>query len=544
MRTVLLVDSSGTRYFRRDNGIWQLIEKPEHNDKLWVIANLPEETLEAFRVPLLFGRDRSNFLERRLSSAFPHSQYRAAPIISGNLLKSNMVVLTGLTVAEAVSGELDKLVVPIAGVWGMAMLLTLIVRHLTIPNVVLAIPSAHFLRILVIKDGIPVITRCIHRFSEDNNDENNSDANEILRTRQHLENRRIFEHDAMPPVLYMGDAAPVGAHLTRAGLTLLPLPVALAPKGDAAYLHPLFELVISSPRGQLAPLQLRARHLAESIRRAAYAGCAVSLIAAVLFGHEDFSALIDLHGREQTLNADLQIAVKDREHLAGRITATGTDPALVRQATKFVSLEMDAAPTPESILRFTAATIADLPQVRIKSLTFRFPKQDERYCQGHSVIDLPLLSGNKPSVSGADDATGIPPRFTELQFTILLPADLAPAALIEIRKRISASLKARDGVQLMQDPAAFSLISTLKGGFGMDTTSASAENLWCMSIPWKTTPPGVHGKDAVPANANDSRKDIAPVGNLSARPPEQGRSQSGNAQENKSLRVFHVKGLP
>src|SRR5665811_705635 len=108
MRTVLLVDSSGTRYFRRDNGIWQLIEKPEHNDKLWVIANLPEETLEAFRVPLLFGRDRNNFLERRISSAFPHSQYRAAPIISGNLLKSNMVVLTGLTVAEAVSGKLDK----------------------------------------------------------------------------------------------------------------------------------------------------------------------------------------------------------------------------------------------------------------------------------------------------------------------------------------------------------------------------------------------------------------------------------------------------
>jgi hypothetical protein len=74
-----------------------------------------------------------------------------------------------------------------------------------------------------------------------------------------------------------------------------------------------------------------------------------------------------------------------------------------------------------------------------------------------------------------------------LQFTILLPGDLAPAARIEIRKRISATLQADGGVQLMQDPSAFSLINTLKGGFGMDT--ASSENFWCMSVPWKTTPP-------------------------------------------------------
>jgi len=369
----------------------------------------------------------------------------------------------------------------------MAMLLTLIARHLTIRNVILAIPSAHFLRILVIKDGIPVITRCIHRYSEDNDDENDSDANEILRTRQHLENRRIFEHDAIPPVLYMGDAASVGAHLTSAGLTLLPLPPALSPRGDAAYLHPLFELVVSSPRGQLAPLQLRASHLAENLRRTAYAGCALSLMAAALFGQEDFSALIDLLGHEKNLNSGLQIAVNEREHLATRISATGKNPALVRQAIKFSALEMDTAPTPEAILQFTAATIADLPQVRIRSLSFRFPKQGERYCQGHSVIDLPLLSGSKPSGSGVDDTAGIPQHFTELQFTILLPGNLAPAAQVEIRKRISAALKARDGVQLMQDPAAFSLVSTLKGGFGMDTTSA--ENLWCMSVPWSTAPP-------------------------------------------------------
>ncbi len=479
MKTVMLISSSGARYFRRDQGLWRLIEKPDREDKLWVIANLPEEMLEEFKLPLLFGRDRSSFLERHLVATFPRSEYRAAPVISGSLLKPSTAVLTGLTTVEAVTGKLSKLDVPVAGVWGISLLLTLLLKRLAIANAMLVVPSERHLRILVLKDGIPILTRCVHRYSEEN--DKDSDANEILRTRQHLENRRFFEHDAMPPILYLGDSASTGKNLTDAGLKLSPLPDALSAKGDAAYLHPLFELVASSPRGQMAPLQLRATHLAESLRRASYAGIALSLLAAILFGQQDFRALIALHGREQTLNANLQQTIRERDLLAGRISASGNDPALVRQATTFAALEMEAAPTPEAILQFTAVAIADLPQVRIKSLTYRFPKQGERYCQGQSAI--PLFSGSTPSDSGNAAA---PQRFTEFQFSILLTENLAPAAQIDIRKRISAALKARNGVQLMQDPAAFSLINTLKGGFGMET--ASADNLWCMSIPWSTTP--------------------------------------------------------
>lgn len=484
MKTVLFIDSSSARFFSRINGMWQLITKPDRSDRLWVIANLPEETLEAIEVPLLFGRDRSHFLQRRLIAAFPHSEYRAAPMISGNWFKPGTAVLTGLTTAETLKRHTDKLDLPIAGVWGISILLTLLARRLSLRNVLLVIPSEHYLRILVLKDGIPVLTRCIHRYG----DEHDSDANEILRTRQHLENRRVFEHDAMPPVLYLGDLSQVNEHLTSGGVTLQPLPDALAPRGDAQYLHPLFELVVSSPAGQLASLQLRARHLAESLRQAAYAGCGLSLLAAVLFGLGDLRALIRLHGQEKTIEADLQKTAGERDRLAGRIDSTGLDPELVRQSTKFSALEMEAAPDPASLLRFTAGVIADLPQVRIRTLAFRFPKHDERYCQGHSVIELPLLnrkidvplgSGDKPSVSDTQQ------RFTELQFTILLTDNLAPAAQIEIKKRISAALKANSFVQLMEDPAAFSLINTLKGGFGMDT--ASTENLWCMSIPWSAT---------------------------------------------------------
>jgi hypothetical protein len=487
MKTVLLIHASGAQYFRREHGLWQPVAQAAQNDKLWVIANLAEETLEAFKLPALYGRDRSNYLERRLASAYPHSQYRSAPQITGSWLKPGFAMLTGLTTAEAVSSKLDKLNIPVTGVWGMATLLTLMLKHLAILDVLLVMPSEHYLRILVIKEGVPVLTRCVHRYSE----ERDSDASEILRTRQHLEHHRIFEQAAIPPVLYLGDAKPISAPLTTAGITVLPLPDALSPKGEVAYLHPLFEYVATSPDGQLAPLQLRVSHLAANIRRAAYAGIMICLLAVILFGQEDFRALLTLHRRGQSLSTDLQQASGERERLAARISASGLDPALVRQATRFAALEMDAAPTPESILQLAAATIADLPQVRIKSLTFRFPKQGERYCQGHTVIDVPLVNqkielgippGSKPRDS--DNATATPNRHAELQFLILLTENLAPTAEAEIRKRISTVLKTTEGIQLMEDPATFSLINTLKGGFGMDT--AQAENLWCMSVPWKS----------------------------------------------------------
>ncbi|MDD4928601.1 MAG: hypothetical protein PHP85_04910 [Gallionella sp.] len=481
MKTVLLISPSGARYFRRVKTTWQAVDQPEHNDRLWVIANLPEETLEALKLPALLGQDRSNYLTRRLATAFPRCQYRAATVLFGSPLKPSTAILTGFTTAEAVSSRIDKLDMTIAGVWGMSMLLTLMAKRLALKNVVLCIPVANYLRILVLKDGIPVVTRCIHRYSEDSDRENNGDASEILRTRQHIENRHIFEHDAIPPILYLGDATSIAVHINRAGLTLMPLPDAFAPGGEAAYLHPLFEFVVSSPAGQLAPIQLRARHVAENIRKIAYAGIAISLIAAVLFGQQDFRALIDLHNHESDLSDNQLLASTERERLTDRISQTGLDPALVRQATRFSDLEMAPAPTPEAILRLAASIISGMPQVRIRSLTYRFPKLGERYCQGHSVIALPLIDGSKPASS--DDE---PARHTELQFTILLTEKQAPAALIEIRKRITASIKANEGIQLMEDPAAFSLINTLKGGVGLDTTQA--DNLWCMSVPWKPVP--------------------------------------------------------
>lgn len=496
MKTIMLTDSAAPRYFRRIKGKWQQIDQPGSKDRLWVIVNNPDETLETFKFPLLFGRDRSSFLKRRIDATFPNSKFRAATVVAGGWINPGFAVINGFAAADTITSRLDQLEIPIAGVWGIAMLFTLMVKRLSIDNIVLVMPSDDYLHILVVKDGAPVLNRCVHRYDDDVS----SDVEEIMRTSQHLENRRIFENDIVPPVLYMGESRLANEQLANAGFKLLGMPRSLLPSGEVGYLHSLFEYAISSPRGQLAPLQLRAHHVAEKIRMACYAGCATSLLVAGLYGHGDFRALIEMRGQKQTLGADLKKTASERRRLSERISATGSDPELLRQSTQFAALELDPATTPESIFRLISASIAASPQVRVKSLSFRIPPVGERYCQGHSVIDMvggkPViemlpksisqgvnsLRGGKPEGSGMN--IGAPLRHAEMQFTIMLLGNPEPALQSEIRKRISTILKADKGIQLMQDPVAFSLTNTIRGGIGMENTQT--ENLWCMSVAWKT----------------------------------------------------------
>ena len=447
MKTVLLIDSSGARYFRRHRGQWLSLDRPDDKDSLWVIADLPEEVLERLELPLLFGRDRMHFLHRHLVAAFPNSQFRA--VIPGSLFRPGTAVLTGLNADATISRELENLNNPVAGVWGIFMLQTSIMRRLGIDNIMLVLPGQHYLRMLVIRHAAPVVTRCIHRYSE-----NDSNADEIQRTRLYLENHQVFEQEAIPPVLYLGDPASSGI------AELMPLPDAMMPKGDASYLHALFEEVASSPKGQIAPLPFRSRYLARRIRRTAYILTALCLLTGMLFAQHDLRSLFSLNADEHRLQKNLRQEAAQRQHLENRIRESGKNPALMRQAIKFAALEIDAAPTPDSILQFVAAGIAGLQDVRIKSLNYRLLKPGERYCQKAS--------------NSADK------RYAELQFSILLTGHLPAAQQAGIRKRISDNIRQNATVQLMEDPAAASNSHAIQGGSG----TAQTEDVWCMILPW------------------------------------------------------------
>ncbi len=468
MKTVLLIDSSGSRFFQRDKGQWKLSAAPTAKDQLWVLFDLPEETLEVIDMPQLFGSDRSNYIERKLLAAFQGSQYRTSLPLSGNLLKPGKTMLNGIVTTKDLEAALEKLDTTMVGIWGSAALLTLMSRKNALTDVMLALPSEYQLRIVVMKNRIPVLTRCVQHDAE-------SDTHEILLTRQYLENQRILERGKPLPLLYLGDSSALGERLTNAGISLLYPPKAFAPKGESGWRHALFEFLITSPPCQLAPLASRARHLADNLRVFAYLGTVASVAAALFINEGEVRAMYDLHEREVTITTDIQHASAERDRLAGIIKSSGADPEMVRKATQFELQEIKSAPGANDFLQIAAAAISKLPDVRIHDLTFHAIQASNSSCISASSAD-----------NGAQELGDGQMRHAEIQFSISMPTDKPPSTISAMRKIIAASLTAIKGVKILQSPLNNSQTGVLKGGF---TNLEEADEPWCVSIPWKNASP-------------------------------------------------------
>ncbi len=440
MKAVLLIDSSGSRYFRRHRSQWQEIEKPDENESLRVIADLPEESLESLDLPLLFGPDRTHFLQRRLNQAFPNSQFRAAV---SNCIFGRAALLTGLNTDDAIGSALHKLKNPVAGVWGMFMLMTAAMQRQRIKNIMLVFPGRQYLRILVMRHGAPVVTRCIHRYNESPNDE-------IQLTLLHLENHQTFGQEPIPPVLYLGD--PEGLK------DAMPLPDAMTPKGNASYLHALLETACISSKGQFAPMKFRIGFLSKCIRRTAVILASICMLASLLLTQRDLRELSSMTAKEGALQKSLQQEAVLQKELARRIAESGADPALIRAATRFAASGFDASPAIGSVFNLVATCIAGLQEVRIKSLSYKLLNPNEGYC-----------------------GKSFPPtdkRYLGLQFSILLKDASSVARKAEIQKRISSSIQSNPSIRLIDDPASSSL--AIQNGH----SSSSASEPWCMVIPW------------------------------------------------------------
>jgi hypothetical protein len=474
MKTVMLIDSVGPRYFQRLNGQWFIAPKPARDDQLWVLFDLPEETLEVIDMPRLFGNDRSSYIARRLNSTFQDSPYRAAHTLSGNLLKPGKVMLNGIGSAKDIDTALADLDTTLVGLWGCAALLSQVALKNVPPDVMLALPGKHQLRIVVMKNRIPVLIRCVQHDAE-------SDAGEIQLTRQYLENQRITERGKPLPLLYLGDSSALGEGLSKAGIPLLYPPKAFAPKGEAGWMHILFEHLITSPPCQLAPLPLRARHLATNMRVLAYLGAVASVATALYLSESDVRELYDLQEREITIATDIQSATTERDRLAEIIKSSGADPELVRKAAQFELQEIKSAPGANDFLQIAAAAISKLPDLRINDLTFHASQDPSSSCNS-------TASGDN---TGAQDMTDSSIRHAEIQFSIAMPADKSPSTISAMRKKIAASLASIKGVKVQKSPLNNSRSGVLKGGFS--NVEETLEQ-WCVSIPWKNTSPDMAEK--------------------------------------------------
>lgn len=463
MKTVLLIDSAGPRYFQRRENYWVPCAAPARKDRLWVLFDLPEETLESIDMPRLFGNDRSRYIERRLAASFQDSPYRCAFPLTGNAFSPGRMMLDGTSAAKELDNHLAGLDTTLVGIWGCAALLALMSKKSAPPDVMLVLPAAHQLRIVVMKNACPVLTRCVQH-------EGDSDAKEILLTRQYLENQRIFERGKAPPLLYLGDSAALVERLNKGGIQLLPPPKNFTPSAKSGWLHPLFERLTANPPCQLAPLPMRARHLSGMLGTLAYLGAAASLMTALFINESEIRAWLDLRERKDMFAADIDRASAERDRLADIIAQSGADPELVRKATQFEMQEIGAAPGARQFMRIAAAAIAKVPDARVGDLAFRVNQNPANNC---------ATSGGGQTAPAAEDGAA---RHAEIAFGITLPAEAAPSAKHEMRKQIAASLAAIDGLKVLRSPLDHARTSVLKGGF---SSAEESNEAWCVSIPWQ-----------------------------------------------------------
>ncbi|MBC7916796.1 MAG: hypothetical protein H7Y28_03205 [Rhodoferax sp.] len=488
MNTVLHITAAGNHWWQKSREGWvrSTAPAPGSSAPVWVMTDLTEESVAEITVPRVFGADRSRFVERQLASRYPETEFRAslAPRSAGGLmdrLSPPLQTLTGIEPADRVKTALQDLRAPLAGVWSVSMLLTRLGQRSSLPaNLFVVHCQGSTLRILYLKDRAPVLTRLVNVPPNPN-----EQAAEIVRTLRHLENTRVIDRGSQRfAVLLLGGNEELATALIKDRMDCLPLPSRWAALANPQSNDALFDIVCKSPPGQLAPLTLRARYLANNLSRAAMVVAAVVLLLAIwLAAGSVQSSLQAQRDRQQmeTASGDLstQLAQVDTA-----IKAFGVSPDLVRNALAIDEREISSAPDLRADLVRLATTISAVPGARIKQLRWQVLDANAKLCveEGAAVAAEPT----DPAGAGAAGDAVAPQRKVELQIAMQMPPDVGPRQLALHAQSITRALGGLKGASIVRDPA-----RTLRDGdIRVGTTGTDNQDLqWCASLAAPATAP-------------------------------------------------------
>lgn len=471
MKTILYLDSLGPQWWEQSHRGWHRTE-PAFNRPVWVVTDLAEEGFSELPLPRIFGRDRADFIARHLASHFAQTPYRCAVAATHvgfwTRLVSPVQILLGVDAGERIDATLATISAPIAGVWCTSMLLAQLVRDWNLPpDLFVVVPSPGRLRIVFLRAHQPILTRLVVV-----GDQAVEWVAEIVRTRRHLENTRAVPRAQQRyAVLLLGAADSMQAPLALQQLDLLAPPRQWDTRTHKDWRWLLFERVMRSPTGQLAPLALRSRYLAGRVRRAAYVGaCAVIFIAACYGSHRwnDITA-----ARLAQVQTQAQLSLAEKELVLAQQTAQGRriTPALVQQALNLERQEIvEAASLPQSFIDL-GSVIAAHPEWRVHRLSWHLTDPSGATCSRTNVV--------RPA------AVKNPAATAEILLELLLTGEAGPRDRARSVTQLSRALAALSGVQLVLDPAQ----SLSQAAFdSTELAMAAPVQKWCLHWGRPATP--------------------------------------------------------
>ena len=475
MKTVLHLASSGSQLWCKTRDGWQAHDGPP-TGPLWVVSDLAEESFSEIQVPRIFGRDRQAFIARQLASRFPDTPFRTTlpPPPGGSLMERiapPRLTLLGVDAARRVNASLDALSVPVAGVWAMSMLLANIGCKKTLPSeLFVVLPASDGLRIVFIKNRVPALSRLIPGASKPQDQ-----AAEIIRTLRHLENTRVLGRTELRhSVLILGDSNGIASLLSHDHLDLIapPPPWTTTPPSDWRFA--LFDLVLTSPAGQLAPLSRRTKFVAARLSQPAYACAALSLGLALWAAGDNLRDIVASHSSRDQIHGSMQKLAAQVSEADQKMAGFGVAAELVRKAVLLDREEIISAPSLPAQMHRLGEVIGRHEGVRLEQLEWRIVPTAQPSC----ILGAPTPSGGAEAPATGDAVPS--KRLAEISFVLTLPEDQPVKTRALSVASLSSMLGKLEGATLIRDPAKGLAQATLHGGGTGEKTEKSLS--WCLTL--------------------------------------------------------------
>jgi hypothetical protein len=477
MTAVLHVTASGTQLWQRQGGAWVASDGPTKGP-VWIVADLAEEAFHEVPVPRVFGRERTGFLNRQLTTRFPDTPYKSAlPPAAQTGLMNRLApprqTLLGLDAAERVATAISGVTAPVAGVWSVSMLMAQLVSQKRMPSdLFIVLRDAAGLRIVYVKGGVPVISRLV------------LDAPlpidqvaEIVRTLRHLENTKVLDRTDKPrPIVIIGDSDGFADLVSNEKMQLLALPTAKAKFETDNWRPLLFEIVIKSPSGQLAPMAARTAFVASRWQRAAFIASTLSFSLAVAFSGSILLTITDDRAALSLKQSNVQQQQAALDNLERQIAAMGVNPEWVHQAVTLDQQEILTAPSLVKHLVMVAELLAKQDNLRLERFDWRVTQPGKASCDGKPV------EPNVPETNSEPGKAPVASMLVELTVQITLPQGLSDRARLQIMTAIASAIGKLDGVSVLIDPAKEIAQATLRSG-GAAQGAGDKQAVWCMTLP-------------------------------------------------------------
>ncbi len=485
MKLLLHITQAGAQLWQKGRDGWQL-QQGDAQGPVWVLTDLAEEGFSEIQVPRLFGRDRQTFLARQLANRFPDTPYcgllPTAP--SGSLMERiapPRQTAQGLDAPKRLDAALAALTGPLAGVWLTSMLLATIGSKKGMPpELFVALPSPDGLRLVVLKNRVPVLTRWIPGVTEPR-----TLASEMVRTVRHLENTRVLDRSAKPrSVLILGDSAGLAELLAPDNVYLLDPPAAWSKVAPGEWHFALFDLVIASPVGQVAPMAQRTDFVASRLSKIAYGVAALSVALAVWLGVNATRDMLTAQSSQQQLQSRVDTQQAEIGAVEERLTKFGVSADLVREAAALDLNEFRLIRPFAGDLAHLAPIVSQFGAVRLQQYSWRLLSSGQVACAGDSS-----LAAETAPAEGVE-----PQRLVEVKLMATLPEDQRERARAQVISALSAQLSQMVGATLVIDPAKAQLNAALKGGDASMTPSVTP--VWCLTLPAQLA--GAGSKETAP----------------------------------------------